>query len=426
VLREGAILLQGLVSCGICGRKMRPQYSGPKNSGRYICDYLRRNHGSEQTSCQSLSAKRIDDAVVEAFLDMLSPASMQVTLAALDELDQQEDAALRHLEQRREKARYEADRARRQFDAVEPENRLVARTLEREWNRCLAELAKVEQQITTRRAQEPPALTPAERQQALDLGLDLRRVWDAETTTPQVRKQLLRAALDDVVVTVDRPAGRARVTLLWQGGRTTELEVNVQPPRGQGSLDDQAVVENVRKMAEVLTDTQIANTLGRRGARTATGLTFTAERVRSLRRRYDIPQYEPVNGEGEEPVYTATEAARELGVCHVTVLRWLSEGFLVGEQASPWAPWRIRLGASVRLKVAEQPPEGWLPVAAGAKALGVSREAVLHSVQAGKLDAVLAGRGRRKALRINVNTSSSKTIKQQPDLFDQPSDRGDA
>ena len=214
---------------------------------------------------------------------------------------------------------------------------------------------------------------------------------------------------------------RAAVTLLWQGGVTTELDVRLQRTGETERVVDDAVVEDVRTMARSMTDQQIAGTLVRRGVRTATGLPYNASRVDGLRRRHGILEYQPPPGADEEPVYTAEEAAEKLGVTLITVLRWLRDGFLVGEQVAPRAPWRIRLGASVQLKVAARTPHGWLPPKAAAQALGVSRRLVLHWVQSGRLEAVMAGKGRRSGLRINVASSTCST---QPPLFDQPSAQG--
>jgi excisionase family DNA binding protein len=421
VLRPGSALLQGLVRCGVCSRRMRPHYTGPSRSVRYVCDFVSRVQGRVGT-CQSVGGLRLQEAVVDAFLEALSPASMPVTLAALNRVDEEVDAVLQQLEHRREQARYEADRARRQYDAVEPENRLVARTLEAEWNRRLTALGEIERQIAEHRRHQPPPLTCAERARLLELGLDLRRIWDAPTTTPQERKQLLRAALDDVVVHVDRASARAQVTLVWQGGTMSELAVPLRRVGDNARTLDESVVDDVRRMAAVMTDTQIAQTLVRRGIRTATGLPYTAERVQGLRKRHGIPEHQPTLSDSTAPVYTALQAAKELGLSHFTVLRWLRDGLLVGDQVAPRAPWCIRLGPSVRHLVAGPAPKGWLPPKEAAKALGLSRRTVLHWVQTGRLEAMMAGKGRRPGLRINVATH---TYSPQEPLFAQPAAQGD-
>lgn len=423
VVRRGRGLLAGLMRCGLCGRRMTPVYPSKHrgDSVRYSCNRLNRIHGSEGV-CQSMGGTLIQNAVVEAFLQALSPASMQVALSTIEHMDAEEDAVLKQLEQRREQAVYEADRARRRYEAVEPENRTVARTLETEWNRRLVEQDEIDRQIVERLDHLPPPLTSAERERVLELGLDLRRVWEAETTTPEERKQLLRAVFEDVVVKVDRSTARASVTLVWQGGATTDLEVQLRRTGQTDRVTDEQIVDDVRKMAQSMTDKQIAGTLVRRGVRTATGLPYNEARVEGLRKRHGISAYQPQETTNDEPTYTAEETAEKLGVTVATVLRWLREGFLVGEQVAPRAPWRIRLGSSTMLKVADRAPKGWLPPKAAAQALGVSRRTVLHWVQTGRLEAVLGGKGRRSGLRINV---SSGTFDKQHPLFDQPSARGE-
>jgi DNA invertase Pin-like site-specific DNA recombinase len=403
VLRRGHALLAGLIRCGVCGRRMSPCYPGNGNSVRYVCSRARLSGGLDGAKCQSIAGTRIHAAVVEAFLEALSPASMQVALATLEHIDAEQDAAVQQLEDRREHARYEAERARRQYDAVEPENRLVARTLESEWNRRLAALGEIEQQIEERRHQLPPTpLTPEERIRLMELGLDLRRIWEAPTTLPQERKQLLRAVFEDVMVLVDRDARLARITLIWQGGATTKLDVQIPRVGVRIEVDADDVVEEVRKMVASMTDAQIARTLVRRGIRTAMGLPFNVQRVRALRSRHGIAAVRHAPSPSGEPALTAGQAAEALGVTLTTVLRWLRDGFLVGEQVSPRAPWQIKEASLKELKTARKAPKGWMPLKEAAKAAGVTRETVLHLARTGQVATIMVGTGRKRGLRFDA------------------------
>jgi hypothetical protein len=406
VVREGTALLQGLLRCGVCGRRMSPIYMLYGDSTRYVC---RRRNRTGKGVCQSLGGSRLHRAVVEEFLDALSPASMQVTIAALQQVDEDEDAALDQLLTRREQAKYEADRARRQYDAVEPENRIVARTLEAEWNRKLTVLAEIDRQIEDRHHQKPPPLNTEERQRLLDLGLDLRQIWGAPTTLPQEKKQLLRAVFDDVVVRIDRTTRLAHLTFIWQGGATTETEVKLPRIGERSCVDGEQLVAEVRKMASSLTDVQIAQTLVRRGIRTSKGLSFTLERVRFFRKRHDIPEFSPNPSLADEPMVTAEQAVDILGVTNTTVLRWLRDGFFVGEQVSPRAPWMIKACTLSELKTARKAPKGWVPPKEAVKALGVTRETVLHLARTGKVESMMVGTGRKRGLRINVFSRTSMT-----------------
>jgi len=398
VLREGRGLLQGLLRCGHCGRRMFPQYP-TKAATRYVCD-------AQPRPCQTVAGARIDQAVVGAFHEALAPATMQITLSALELLDGEQDAVLRQLEERLEEARFQSERARRKFDEVEPGNRKVARTLETEWNRKLEEVEEIELRIEERQRQRHAIapLSAAERARLLEFGVDLREVWDAPTTSAREKKLMLQAAFEDVFVTVvdAGDAGRqAHITLVWQGGSKSVLDVAF--PQHPRVSDDVSLVERIRKMAEGMSDVQIAQALGRLGIPTTKGLPFTAERVFYFRTRHEIPMS---LSEAGVRTFTAREAAAELGVSLPTVLSWLAAGFLSGTQSGPYSAWRIWLPDSVRIQATAAAPRGWLPLKEAASALGISRRQVLEDLQHGKLEGVLAGQGRRRGLRINVAKSS--------------------
>jgi excisionase family DNA binding protein len=415
VLRNGRALLQGLLRCGICGRRMSPAYPANGDSIRYACQ--KQMYSTEGPSvCQSVGGVRLDRAVTDAFLDAMQPASIEIAVAALEEMEATVDVGLQQLEDQLQEARYQAGRARRQYNAVEPENRNVARTLEAEWNRRLLQVSEIEDNIAKHRDHRPAAtLSASERTCLLELGADLRRAWEAPTTTVRDKKQLLQTAFETVFVRVDRTARVALLTLVWEGGSTTELAVQLPRVGQHRNTDEQHLIEEVRKMATGMSDKQIARTLSARAVSTTMALPFTAERVRRFRKRHGIEEFRPDATISKEEVYTAQQAARELGVNIVTILRWLKEGFLEGVQLVPYAPWRIKLPQSVRLKTAEQTPEGWLSIRSAAHVLGVSTRTVLHWVQEGRLEAMIGGRGRRRGLRIKI---SSIDLQKQRSLFD--------
>ncbi|HEU4405501.1 MAG TPA: recombinase family protein [Polyangiaceae bacterium] len=409
VLREGRGLLHSLLRCGHCGRRMSPTY--PKDSGvRYTCKPTS-NASDGRVVCQSVGGARLEKTVVDAFLDALSPASMQVTLEALERMDGERDVVAQQLEDRLEETRFQTDRAQRKFDEVEPGNRKVARVLETEWNQRLVELEELERQVVERRRHRSPPLSAEERARLLEFGLDLREIWTAPTTTAREKKLLLQAALADVFVTVDAvqvAKRRAHLTLVWQGGAKSELSVPYPRP-GQGrQQDDVSLIDRIRAMAGSMTDVQIAQALGRWRIRTTTGLPFNLERVSEFRKRHGIPSPVPETSSDAGRVFTARAAAAQLGVSLPTVLSWLNQGFLSGEQSGPYAAWRIRLPDSVRLEATAQSPRGWLPLKEAARVLGISRRQLLEEVKQSRREAVLAGQGRRRGLRINV-ASPSKT-----------------
>jgi len=291
------------------------------------------------------------------------------------------------------------------FDVVEPENRLVARTLERAWEQRLAELRQAEADLVAQQARRPSALTADELEWLSRAGADVRRIFDAPTTTARERKQLLRALVTEVVVTVNTEARTADLRIIWEGGATTELTMELTKPGGHFRATDEDTVDLVRRLAAHYDDAKIALILSRQKRRTGTGLPFTQRRVASLRASRGIPagpQVPVLPVEDDAQVVSIARAEQELGVCKVTIYRWLREGFITGIQLTANGPWHIRLDDQLRAKVVPEVPDGWLSLDEAAKAFGVARQTVLHRVQRGELEAVHVNRGKRKGLRIKV------------------------
>jgi len=398
--REGAALLQGLARCGRCGRRMQVSYAGTGGTvRRYACLRGHVLHATDQT-CQSLGGGRLDKAVAAAFLEAVTPAGVAATAGAVRELHDQHDERVAGQRLAVERAEFEADRARRQFDACEPEHRLVARTLERALEDALAAVERERGKLAALEQARPAPLTDDERTALGGLARDLPRLWNAPTTTDRDRKELLRTLVSDVIVTVHAAERRADVEICWEGGARTELTVRLNARGPERRRLPENTIELVRRLAEHHPDHQIAAILARNGHRTGTGLTFTASRVRSARQRARIPAAPPPDPASE--LVTINQAAAELGVSLFTIRRWLRDGLLPGEQSAPSAPWRIRLTDDVRARFVPDIPDGYLSLAEAAIALGCARQTVLHKVQRGELHAIHVTRGRRKGLAINV------------------------
>jgi hypothetical protein len=403
-VREGCALLQGLATCGTCGRKLAIFYAGPaKCVPNYYC------HGSAElvngrgARHMSVGGQAIDAAVADAFLAALAPAALDACLQAARQLEDGHDAALAQHQRQVEQARYHAARAERRYRAVDPDNRLVARGLETEWEHALRDLADAEAELARRQAARPKAMSPHERAAILALGDDLGQVWDAPTTTDKDRKQLLRTLLDEVNITLQRddPGPHARLVLRWKGGAISELTVPLrrrQPP----IRTDEDTIDLIRRLAVHYPDAVIAGILNRQGRRTARGLSYTASRVQSLRYHWHIPCHQPSDQTPEGDLLNVTAAARELKLAPSTLLRWLNDGFIAGEQVTPGAPWRVRLTDEMRGMLTDNAPDGWVPLGYATQALGVSRQTVLQKVKRGELNAVLTRTGRRKGLRIEL------------------------
>ena len=412
-VREGRGLLQGLLRCGRCGRMMRTGYDRSGRSGvrpRYYCAAETTYLGRKAPYCQSAGGRELEKAVLAEVFATLEPAALAATAQALAGAEAARAERLKAFELAVERARYEAGRARRQYDACEPENRLVARTLEAAWEDKLAAVTAAEASLAAEQARQPSSLTDDEVRWLAAAGADIRAVFDAPSTTPRERKQLIRALLTEITVTADQQARTAALIIYWEGGAASSITVTLPRLGTPWRTTDTSTVDLVRRLAEHHDDATIAGVLARQSRRTGTGLTFTKNRVADLRHAHGIPAAARKNvtpaGQGDDMV-SITKAAAELGVGISTIYRWIADGFIPGEQAEPGAPWHIRLTSELRAKVTEQAPDGWLPLNQAAAALGVARQTVLHKVQRGELAAVHVRHGRRSGLRIQVKPDQS-------------------
>jgi DNA invertase Pin-like site-specific DNA recombinase len=402
-VREGCALLQGLATCGTCGRKLAVYYDGPtKSTPGYYCASGDIVNGRGVRHLR-VGGNGIDTAVADAFLAALEPAALQACLAAAERLEADHDTVLAQHRRQLEQASYQAMRAERRYRSVDPENRLVAHSLEAEWNTALQAAADAEAELARRAQHRPKTLTAAERAAILALGDDLGQVWDAPTTTDKNRKQLLRTLLEEVNITVhrDHTEPSADLVLRWKGGAISDLTVPLRRPQPKIRTDEDTI-ELLRRLAVHYPDAVIAGILNRQGRRTARGLSYTASRVQSLRHHWGIPRHQPSTTPPEGELLNVTAAAKQLQIAPSTLLRWLNDGFVAGEQITPGAPWRVRLTDQLRGMLVNDAPPGWLALQYASRALGISRQAVLQKVKRGELRAVLTRTGRRKGLRIEV------------------------
>jgi DNA invertase Pin-like site-specific DNA recombinase len=344
-VREGHALLQGLVLCGQCGRRMTIRYTRHGTTPNYECNRLHKQQGGR--TCQSVRGDGVDAAVAQVFLEALQPAQLEVSLATLEQIEDQARQVERQWHLRLERARYEAELARRRFLAVEPENRLVARTLEKDWNEKLTAVDQLERERATLTAGAVAPLSPDERQRILDLAEDLPALWHAPTTTPAERKHLLRLLLKDVTLT--KQATTIRAALRWQTGAGLTLEVPRPPRSCDARRTAAAVVAWVRALAPNHTDRQLAEQLNAEGWTSGCGGAFTASKVQWVRYVHGIASGCPEgpgacpHGERGDGRCSAQAAAQALNVDVSTIAAWCQSGRLDGLQATPHGPWWVRL-----------------------------------------------------------------------------------
>jgi len=293
VPREGRALLQGLVYCGVCGRKMSVQDRAAREhrSPSYVCG--RGYQDGDEKICQCMTSRPIDAAVVEAFLAAVSPISLRVAMQVLDQVEQDLISQRRQRELQLEQARYEARLAQRQYDAVDPSNRLVAAELERRWNERLERAAQLERTYAQAERDAEWNLTAEERAAITELSRDLPAIWSAETTTNQERKQLLRMAIESVQLDGIRQAGQVEIQIHWRSGTITSLSVKRTAP-GEGSLKTPGeAVSRIHEMAPRRTYAEIAASLNRAGLRSAFGRYFTTQHVGYICRRDGLAKSKP-------------------------------------------------------------------------------------------------------------------------------------
>jgi DNA invertase Pin-like site-specific DNA recombinase len=410
-VREGSALLQGLASCGHCGRRLKTHYRGRNATQGYHCAGKTIVEG-RGCYCLDVGGVQIDGALAKAFLAALEPVKLAATLAAAERLERDTEVSLKQWRLAAERAAYEADRAERRYRAVDPENRLVARGLEREWEQRLVELEAANAELARRLQQRSRILGPEEREHLLALGADLAAVWHAPTTSPRDQKELLRALIEEVILSVDRDKATAHLIIRWKGGAITDLDVPLPRSRPPTIRTDEETLDLLRRLAVLYPDAVIAGILNRQGRTTARGHRFDGNRVSGLRTHWRIPCFQPSPLPADGELMTVAAAAAALNVAPSTLHRWLNDGLLAGEQDTPGAPWRIRLTMELKARFTAAAEDGFVTMQEATRALGVTRQTVLQRVKRGELKAAHVTKGGKRGLRI-------KMIAPQPSLFGQ-------
>ena len=351
--REGCALLQGLVICGKCGRRMSPRYHGTAGKRTtYQCDQLRQQDGVHGI-CWSVPGTTIDAAVANYLLEILSESNLDISLAVLNELEQNAQQQEYQWQLRLERANYEAERAERQFNAVEPENRLVARTLEKRWNEKLLQLAELESAYAQAQLVQRLEISDEQRQQILNLARNIPAVWHSPTTTAQERKEMLRLLVKQVALTpVEHPIRQTKLNILWHTGATSELFTN-RPSIQQKLGTSVEVIQAIRELANGRTDAQIATELNCQGLLSAKGRAFTASSVSWIRLKYQInkpgsdPGFARSVGIRSDGCYSTSALAQKLGVGIHTIHYWREKGIVEASQETPNGPWWHRVTPEV-------------------------------------------------------------------------------
>ena len=336
--REGLALLQGLLVCARCGRRVSVRYQG--NGGiypTYLCNW-RRREALDTRDCLCVRCDHLDEAVTDQVLAAIQPAELQLALAALEELQARDAALGRQWQMRLERADYEAQLAERRYEEVDPANRLVAGTLEQGWNEALQRLAELKRQLEQTQREQAWVATPEQQERVLALARDFPRLWHAPTTEAKDRKRMLRLLIKDITVEKLAPK-QLMLHIRWQGGACTDAPVALPPNMPDRIRYPAELVERIRALAETLTDAQIAEQFNQEGRVSPKGKAFTAAMIQWVRYKYRIkgPQLKCPDE------LTVEQVMARFGVSRHGVYYWIERGHLEARQLKPGTPYWISL-----------------------------------------------------------------------------------
>lgn len=333
---RGVALLAGLLRCRRCGHKLVVHYTGNCHDVlRYGCRRGWLDNGEPR--CISFAGLVVDQAISKEVLSVVQPAAIEAAVMAHEEQARKVNEVLTALQRALEAAQYSARRAQKQYDAADPENRLVTDELERRWNQSLQRVREIETQIQQHRDHQGPTAAPT-REEFADLATELESLWHDPDTDTRLKKRVIRTLIRDIIVDVDAQVGEVILIIHWKGGIHTEVRLP-RRRRGQNSTHTSTeVLEAVRVLAHTCSDRLIAGVLNRNGRLTGRGNRWTQERVTALRSYHHIPCYRAEQRDSE-PWMNLTEAAKELGIGPRTLRLAVERGEIEAQHPLADGPW---------------------------------------------------------------------------------------
>lgn len=348
-VREGLCLLQGLLLCGVCGRRIGVRYTG--NGGiypSYQCVWKHREALASR-GCLTVPATSLDLAISQRLVNAITPVTIELALAALNSLEQQDRDIGAQWRMRLERARYNVDLAERRYEAVDPSNRLIAATLETRWNDAAQHLHDLEAELVAFERKTMRAVTAEQKQQILQLANDFPRLWTASTTTPRDRKRILRLLVRDITVVKGPEPKTVRLHIRWQGGETETLRIQLPQNRAEAVRCPMALVARIRELAIDHHDDEILATLRDDGQKsTTTGKPITMGTIKWLRYKYRIPAPPPPNG-----ALNVRQVRERYGVSLWVVHYWIERGIVPAVQRRWNAPYAITIDKELDLRLRE-------------------------------------------------------------------------
>lgn len=334
--RDGHCLLQGMLMCGGCGRKLSVRYRG--NGGLYPvyeCTWQRREAAGK--ACLSTSATPLDAAIGERLLAAVTPVTIELALKALTSLEERDQATAAQWRRRIERARYEAELAERRYEAVDPANRLIAATLETRWNEALARVGELEAELASFEQQTLRTVTSDQKRQILALAGDFPKLWTAPSTTPRDRKRMLRVLLKDITI-ARRSDRRLLLQIRWQGGATETVELALPPKRPDAVRYATAFVDRIHQLAVDHDDDAIAQHLDGEGLKSATGKRFTAAMISWIRFKHGI-----AGPARPADAFSVADVAQRYGINASVVYYWIETGLIEATRRKPGLPYAIAI-----------------------------------------------------------------------------------
>jgi DNA invertase Pin-like site-specific DNA recombinase/transposase-like protein len=335
--REGAALLQGLVICGKCGRRMSIRYTGNGGiSPKYECK--RRWEHRDKSVCTSVPAPSIDATVSQKLIQAIQPANLELAIQVMEKLLNQESNAQKSWMLAIERAKYDADRAERQYQQVEPENRLVARSLESRWNEKLSALNQLEDDYKQYKANHSWQPTEDDNAMILSLSRELPQIWDSPTTTAKDKKRILRTLIEDVTIFAEARQAGVRLGLRWRNQYLEEIHITKPLPPNTARKHTPETVALIRDLALTMKDSQIVSHLKSSNIKTSEGRAFTIAGVKWIRYLHNIPPFTT-----EKKGLTVKEMAAKFGVGTSTVYYWIEHGIVSANKTAPRNAYDIEL-----------------------------------------------------------------------------------
>ena len=336
--REGHCLLQGMLVCGTCGRRLTPRYKG--NGGlypTYQCSWQHRE-ALVRHACMTVPALPLDAAIAERLVAAVTPLTIELALKALTSLEERDQAIGAQWRRRIERARYEADLAERRYEAVDPANRLIAATLEQRWNGAMQRLAELEAEVASFERQTLRTITADQKNHILQLASDFPRLWTAPTTSARDRKRMLRVLVKDITVAKGPEPKRLRLQVRWQGGATETVELHLPPSRAEAVRYPSEFVARIGDLAKDHDDDEIAASLDREGLQSSTGKSFTASMISWIRFKHRIPGPSRPTG-----TLSVAEVGQRYGVTHCVVYDWIEKGLVSAHRRKPGLPYAVTI-----------------------------------------------------------------------------------